>query len=212
VKAAPQKKASPRPERTAPSPSTSAASRSSSRVTTRKQESAAAPWWEKKQATKPPARETAPRPTRLITLFSVRSRVVVDGLDPKKVNELATRLLDDEERYNLPASEMMIRYAAHDPEATLPLQLDLALRGVPFAITDAHRFTESDVYQAMRNAWASGARPVKGSLGADTIGTMERVLARATESHEHRRWQAALERIADEEPGTDPAGVQFTAE
>lgn len=147
----------------------------------------------------------------MITLFSVRSRVVADGMDPRKVGELASRMLDDEERYSLPTAEMTVRYQAHDPEATLPLQLDLALRGIPFAIVDAHRFTESDTFQSMREAWQSGKRRVAGSLGADTIAAMERILARTTESHEHRRWQAALERIADEEPGTDPEGVQFTA-
>lgn len=171
----------------------------------------AAPWWNEK-----PKKKDAPaapaRPTRLITLFSTRSRVVIDGMDPKKVIEVAGRIVDDEERYNVSASEMMIRYRASDPEATLPLQLDLALRGVPFSVDDAHRFTEAETFQAMRQAWQSGARPVPGSLGTDTILAMERILARATTSHEHRRWEAALERITDEEPGTDSEGVQFTPE
>src|SRR5690606_31855264 len=69
----------------------------------------AAPWWNEKPKKKdtPAARA---RPTRLITLFSTRSRVVIDGMDPKKVIEVAGRIVDDEARYNVSASEMMIRY------------------------------------------------------------------------------------------------------
>jgi DNA helicase-2/ATP-dependent DNA helicase PcrA len=211
AKAPPAQKAAPK----APGPtangqrSTSQSRQGAQRGTGGSAAASAAPWWNnKKTAT---TEESPKRPPRMITLFSVRSRVVADGMDPKKVGDLATRMLEDEERYDLPAAEMTIRYQAHDPEATLPLQLDLALRGVPFAILDAHRFTESDTFQSMREAWQSGKRRVAGSLGADTIGAMERILARTTGSHEHRRWQAALERIADEEPGTDPEGVKFTA-
>jgi hypothetical protein len=173
----------------------------------------AAPWWGRGASRKGAAsngRNTTPRPARLITLFSTRSRVVIDGLDAKKVADLSARILDDEERYGLAIGEMLIRYQAHDPEATLPLQLDLALRGVPFAIEDAHRFTEADTFMAMRESWTSGVERVTGSLGADTISAMERVLGQATDSTDHRRWHAALERIADEEPGTDPGGIQFT--
>jgi cysteine synthase len=83
---------------------------------------------------------------------------------------------------------------------------------VPFAIDDAHRFTEADAFQAMRESWTSGAVRVDGSQGADTVAAMEDVLRRATDSKDHRRWHAALERIADEEPGTDPEGIQFTAD
>lgn len=167
--------------------------------------SSTAPWWGAKPDTTP----APPRPTRLITLFSVRSRVVANGVDAGKVETLVNRMLDDEERYGLPASEMTIRYPAHDPEATFPLQVDLALRGIPFAIEETHRVIESDLFTSMRQAWQSGATSIPGSLGADAIAAMKQVLARTTNSTEHRRWNAALDRIADEEPGTDPGGVQF---
>ena len=195
----------PPPAKTTPKPAPPSRARQGSKAS-------AAPWWNEKPKKKEAPVAAAPRPTRLITLFSTRSRVVIDGMNPKKVIEVAGRIVDDEERYKVPASEMMIRYRASDPEATLPLQLDLALRGVPFAINDAHRFTEADTFQAMRQAWQAGKRPVPGSLGADTVLAMERVLARASGTHEHRRWEATLGRITDEEPGTDPEGVQFTPE
>jgi hypothetical protein len=50
---------------------------------------------------------------------------------------------------------------------------------------------------------------VAGSLGADTIVAMEAVLARSTKSTDHTRWRGVLARLADEDPGTDPEGVQF---
>lgn len=149
------------------------------------------------------------RPKRRISLISVRSRVTVEGLDATKVASLVDRMLSDEERYNLPLSEMTINYQAQDAEATLPLQLDLALRGVLFSVREEDRFTDSDLFQSMQEAWQSGAEPVSGSLGADTIVAMEAVLKRSTKSADHKRWRSVLARLADEEPGTDPDGVQF---
>jgi len=169
--------------------------------------SARTSWTPKTASTNAP--RTTGRLKRRISLFSVRSRVTIDGLDPAKVASLSGRLVGDEERYDLPLDQMTIRYEARDPDATLPLQLDLALRGVLFKVPDAARFTESPVFQAMQEAWVTRAKPVAGSLDADTIVAMEGVLQRSTSSADRKRWRAVLARLADEEPGTAPDGVQF---
>ncbi len=191
-------------------PASGSTSRPSQAASRQGHSGSAAPWWGRGTSRGTTTTPAPARPKRLLTLISTRSRVAIDGLDAKKVDTLAARILDDEERYGLPVADMMIRYGAEDPEATLPLQLDLALRGVPFAVEDAHRFTESETFTAMRESWTSGTLRVDGSTGSDVVAAMEAVLRRATDSTDHLRWHAALERIADEEPGTDPAGIPFT--
>lgn len=136
--------------------------------------------------------------------------MVVNGLDPKKVNDLAGRIVEDEQQNDLSFEEMTLRYQAHDLDATLPLQLDLALRGIPFAIRDQDHFTGLETFETMRESWSSGSMRVTDDSATDTITAMEAVLTRATGSSDHKRWRAALDRIADEEPGSDPEGVQFT--
>jgi DNA helicase-2/ATP-dependent DNA helicase PcrA len=158
-----------------------------------------------------PAPVAAPKSTRLLTLISVRGRMVVNGLDPKKVNDLASRIVEDEQRNDLAFADMTLRYQAQDPDATLPLQMDLALRGVPFAVRDEDHFSGLETFDAMCDAWLSGSTRVTDESATDTIAAMEAVLTRATGSTDHKRWRAALDRISDEEPGTDPEGVQFTA-
>jgi hypothetical protein len=155
-------------------------------------------------------RGAASRPRRNLVLVSPRSRKTSDGIDPRKVADLVDRIEGDEERYGLGFQEMTIRYQPHDAEATLPLQLELALRNIPFRIEAAHRFTESGVYQSMLQAWETGAEAVPGSLDADTIAAMEAILARVTGDATPRAWQQRLDRVTDAEPGAAGDGVAFT--
>jgi len=154
---------------------------------------------------------SATRPKRRISLMSARRRKTIDGLADAAVAELGAQMLGWDERGEQPLADMTIRYQPSDPDATFPLQLDLALRGIPFQIDAADRVTESDIFTAMQEAWRSGVERISGSADADTIAAMERVLARVTESPDPARWRTLLTRLEDDAPGTDPSGVQFLA-
>src|SRR5699024_6283203 len=71
---------------------------SSRRIERSGSSASAAPWWNKQSSPSTPASASpATRAKRMVTLFSVRSRVTFDGVDATKVGNIVTRLLDDEE-------------------------------------------------------------------------------------------------------------------
>lgn len=151
------------------------------------------------------------RPPRMLSLMSPRSRMAVDGLDVPKVLSMATWMQRDEEKYSVPLIEMAVRYQPHDPEASIPLQAALLLKGIPFAIQPEHRLTEQPLFQAVRQAWQKQGQPLAGSFAADTVMALEKVLATVIESNDRRRWTELIERATEDAIGDDPEGVQFVA-
>lgn len=163
---------------------------------------------------KPKAEETASAsfPPRTIRVVSPRGRKFGDGTVVEEVRSLVDRIAREEEEDQIALHRSSIIYSARDPESTLPIQLDLALRGIPFAIEDAHRFTEAPLFQAMCASWETGTSIIHGSLSAATIEAMHGMLRIATSSTDQMRWRRKIEQIMDEEAGLDPGGVQFTTQ
>ncbi|HVL26206.1 MAG TPA: ATP-dependent helicase [Thermomicrobiales bacterium] len=155
-----------------------------------------------KKATQAP--ETS-RPVRMVTLLTPRSRVPVDGVDAAKVADVPARIRGERES-GLRLDQMTITYRASDADATLPLQLALALEGIPYMIAPEHRIMASPLVEQFRTARASGKRPVDGSLAADVIAALERVLTWLA-GGERRRLAA----LAEGDIGADADGIQFVA-
>lgn len=158
-----------------------------------------------KKATKgtPAVQPRASRPQRPLTLITPRIRVVVDGTDPAKIAALPARIEADREK-GIRLEQMTIRYAARDPEATLPLQLALALAGIPYAIDPAHRLAGSPLARHLRPGKAPGKRVVPGSLAADVLAALEQVASCLAGANGQLVGLTA-------DLGAGPAGVQFTA-
>jgi hypothetical protein len=160
--------------------------------------------WKSRATTAPAASSAAPkRPPRLLTLITPRTRLVVDGIDAVKIADVPTRILAEQERMRL--DQMTIRYQAHDPDATLPLQLALALHGIPYTIAAEHRLANASLFRHLRQAKASREKLVAGSFAADTLACLEKISARAAKAN------GQVDAGLPDDTGGDPDGVQFVA-
>jgi DNA helicase II / ATP-dependent DNA helicase PcrA len=160
-----------------------------------------APWVKRTTATGAAASK---RPARSLSLITPRTSLFTNGVDAAKVADLPSRIRTEQEA-GIRLDQMTLRYPAHDADATLPLQLALILENIPFMIAAQHRITDSALFQRFRDQGASPDTLVDGSFAADTLATLEDVLARFAGREE--QLDTALKRGV----GRSPDGVQFAA-
>lgn len=110
---------------------------------------------------------------------------------------------------NIAFDAMTLRFPAQDPAATVPLQVEFALRGTPFAIGEEDHFHGSDVYQAAIRAWEADSPANVGKQDAPLIDALAAILERMTESGDSWVWLDRLESLEESSSGSNPAGVQF---
>lgn len=152
----------------------------------------------------------ATRPMRMLHVVSPRFRSQVNGASADSVVNAVTRIATAVDDGLLRPDQVAITYPRHDPDATLTLQLGLALRQIPFTIeTSAHHVTRRELLGQMTSSWHSTKRLVPGSLGADLVGAMERVLEALLETSDTSLWQEAIDTIPSAGGGTESAGVLF---
>lgn len=104
---------------------------------------------------------------------------------------------------------MTVRFPRTDSAATVPLQIELALRGTPFAIAEQDHFADSEIYRAARRAWEADASANVVDRDAPLIDALASVLERLTGSDDSWDWLDRLESLEDGDFGSDSAGVQF---
>lgn len=159
----------------------------------------------------PPKRITGPAP-RSLTLVTPRGRSMQNALDTQATCMLADAIEVQHRDRDIAFSSMNVRYSRTDADVTVPLQIELALRGIPFAILEQNHFQSSVIYPAARRAWEADA-PARGEeRDALLIDAMAAALERLTESDDSWVWLDRLDSLEEDDVGTDPLGVQFAAQ
>src|SRR5690606_11953170 len=116
--------------------------------------------------------------------------------------------LQHDER-NIPFDRMQVMYSRADFGSTIPMQLELALRNVPFAIAVSHRFPDSSVFQAAVQAWANDAAPKCDPRDVALVDALAATLERITDTDDAWVWLDRIDNLVDDDAiGTE--GVQFT--
>lgn len=155
-----------------------------------------------------PKKITGPAP-RYLTLATPRGRTMQNALDLEGARTIADAIDVQHIDRQIPFGSMSLRYTRGDAAATVPMQLELALRGVPFAISGEDHFQGSDIYQAARRAWESDTSAAVDNRDVGLIDALASTLERLTESDDSWVWLDRLETLDDDEVGRDPAGIQF---
>lgn len=155
-----------------------------------------------------PRKVTGPQP-RYLTLVTPRGRSMQNAIDMAASQMLADAIAVQHEDRGIALESMAVRYPRADAVSTLPLQLELALRGTPFAISESHRFQQSAIYQAAVRAWSADAPALGDRQNAAIVDAMAAVLERLTDSDDSWVWLDRLESFEDSDIGAGSAGVQF---
>lgn len=132
-----------------------------------------------------------------------------NALDAESSSMLAEAISGQHIDREIAYSAMSIRFARTDAASTVPLQIELALRGTPFAITEHDHFSESGIYQAARRAWEADASAQIAKQDAPLVDALAAVLERLTSSEDSWVWLDRLESLEANQIGNDSAGVQF---
>lgn len=156
----------------------------------------------------PPKKITGPAP-RHLTLVTPRGRSMQNALNADASNMLAEAMNVQHIDRSIPFESMSLRFPRTDAAATVPVQIELALRGIPFAIAEQDHFSDSEIYMAARRAWEADAPANVEKQDALLIDAMAAVLERLTESEDSWVWLDRLESLAIDDLGNDPTGVQF---
>lgn len=145
---------------------------------------------------------------RFITLVTPRERVMEDATDHATVEKLAEAVSQQEREFDIALYRMDVRYPRADGAAIVPLQLELALRGIPFSASPV--FTNTDLFQAAISAWTNDSPPQIDHHNRPLFEAMARTMARLTESDDTWVWLDRIDDLlADEELGIDEDGVRF---
>lgn len=155
-----------------------------------------------------PKKMSGPAP-RYLTLVTPRGRSMQNALDTDSSRMLADAVEVQHIDRNIAFDAMTLRFPAQDPAATVPLQVEFALRGTPFAIGEEDHFHGSDVYQAAIRAWEADSPANVGKQDAPLIDALAAILERMTESGDSWVWLDRLESLEESSSGSNPAGVQF---
>lgn len=155
-----------------------------------------------------PKKVTGPQP-RYLTLVTPRGRSMQNAIESGATRMLADAMDMQHIDRNIAFDSMSVRFAGSDAAATIPLQVELALRGTPFAIASADRFADSALYLEALRAWSADAPAQVDSRDTPLIDALAAILERLTESEDSWVWLDRLESLVDDELGADPAGVQF---
>ena len=146
---------------------------------------------------------------RYLTLVTPRGRSMQNALDLEHSRMLADAIDVQHNDRGIDFESMHVKYSRADGPSTVPLQVELALRGTPFAIGDSHRFPQSSIYQAALRAWSADSPALADAANTPIVDALAAVLERLTDSDDSWLWLDRLEALEDEEPGNDEAGVQF---
>ncbi len=157
-----------------------------------------------------PTKATGPAP-RYITLVTPRIRNMQNANDINASHTLADAIEIQHAERETALATMEIRYARADAASTIPVQVEFALRGMPFAIAETQRFPDAVVFQTAVQAWTSDAAPKCDKRDVPLVDALAASLERLTGSDDSWVWLDRLEQLVDDESiGSDPAGVQFT--
>lgn len=156
----------------------------------------------------PPKKITGP-PPRHITLVTPRGRSMQDANNSDASQMLAEAINVQHIDREIAFDSMTLRYARTDPAATVPIQVELALRGMPFAIDEQVHFVESELYQEARRAWEADAPADVEKRDAPLIDALASMLERLTDSDDSWVWLDRLDSLEADDIGRDEAGVQF---
>lgn len=132
-----------------------------------------------------------------------------NALNADAANMLAEAINVQHIDRNIPFDSMSLRYPRSDAAAAVPAQIELALRGTPFAIAGQDHFSESEIYQAARRAWEADSPANVEKQDAPLVDALAVVLERLTDSEDSWDWLDRLDSLERDEIGSDPAGVQF---
>lgn len=111
---------------------------------------------------------------------------------------------------NIAFGSMTVKYPRTDVAATIPLQVELGIRGIPFAINEEEKLGDSSVYKSAKRAWEADAPARVEKQDSPLIDALASILERLTESGDSWVWLDRLESLEDMDIGSDPAGVQFS--
>ena len=157
----------------------------------------------------PPKKAAGPLP-RYITLVTPRIRTMQNAIESDACGTLADAIDQQHQERETPYREMRVLYARADAGSTVPLQVELALRGTPFAIAATQRFPDAVVFQTAVQAWTADAAPKCDPRDILLVDALAETLERLTGSDDSWVWLDRLESLVENESiGSDPAGVQL---
>ena len=157
----------------------------------------------------PPKKVTGP-PPRNLTLVTPRGRSMQNAVDMESTRMLADAIQMQHIDRNIAFGSMTVKYPRTDVAATIPLQVELGIRGIPFAINEEEKLGDSSVYKSAKRAWEADAPARVEKQDSPLIDALASILERLTESGDSWVWLDRLESLEDMDIGSDPAGVQFS--
>ncbi len=157
-----------------------------------------------------PTKISGPVP-RFITLATPRIRLMQNALEIESTPKLADEIERQHSERNTPYDQMRVLYSRADAASTVPMQVEMALRGVPFAITETQRFPDSVVFQTAMQAWAADAAPKCDKRDIPLVDALAATLERITASDDAWVWLDRLEQLLEDE-SIGGEGVQFVAQ
>lgn len=154
-----------------------------------------------------PKKATGPAP-RYITLVTPRGRVMQNAIDADAAATIANAMEQQERERDIALHRMDVRYSRADIASTVPLQLEMAVRGLPFSASPV--FLNTALYEAALSAWSNGAPPQIDQRDRPLFEAISASLARNTGSEDPWVWLDRLDDLAaDEGVGADEAGAKF---
>lgn len=100
-------------------------------------------------------------------------------------------------------------YSRADSASTIPLQMELALRNIPFAIAEPQRFPDASVFQSAVQAWTNDAAPKCDPRDVALVDAMAATLERIMDTEDSWVWLDRIDHLTDDDTiGTE--GIQFT--
>jgi hypothetical protein len=145
---------------------------------------------------------------RFITLVTPRIRLMHNALEIESTPKLADEIRRQHSDRNTPYDQMQVLYSRADAASTVPMQVELALSGIPFAITETQRFPDSVVFQTAMQAWAADSAPKCDRRDIPLVDALAATLERITASEDAWVWLDRLEQLIDDE-SIGGEGVQF---
>lgn len=155
-----------------------------------------------------PKKISGPVP-RFITLVTPRIRLMQNALEIESMPKLADEIERQHRERETPYDRMQVLYSRADAVSTVPMQVELALRGLPFAIIETQRFPDSVVFQTAMQAWAADSAPKCDKRDIPLVDALAATLERITASEDAWVWLDRLEQLIDDE-SIGNEGVQFT--
>lgn len=156
----------------------------------------------------PPKKVTGPAP-RYITLVTPRIRTMQNALDIDACRTLADAIELQHDERTIAFDRMQVMYSRADFASTIPLQVELALRQIPFAIAESQRFPDASVFQSALQAWTNDYAPKCDPRDVALVDALAASLERITDTEDSWVWLDRIDHLTDDDTiGTE--GVQFT--